>query len=49
MDKSRNSIISLQSSSLLSQENQEAVNELAEKLQTEGFKVVAITDECIKS
>ena len=38
----RSSIISLQSSSLLSQENQEAVNELAEQLQAEGFKVMTI-------
>ena len=35
----RNSIVSLQSLSLFSQENQEVVNELAEKLQTDGTKV----------
>ena len=41
MDKrqSRNSIISLQSSSLFSHENQE----MAEKLQAGGFKVLAST------
>ena len=38
--QSRNSIISLQSSSLFSHENQEMVNELAEKLQANGFKVL---------
>ena len=39
MEKRHSSIASLQSS-LLSPENQEAVNELAEKLQTDGLKVV---------
>ena len=39
---SRNSVISLQSSSLFSPENQEVVNELAEKLQTAGIKVAII-------
>jgi len=37
------SIISLQSSSLFSQENQEIVDELAEKLQTDGTKVPCVT------
>ena len=38
---SRNSsIISLQSSSFFSHENQEIINELAEKLHTDGFKVL---------
>ena len=48
MDKrqSRNSIISLQSSSLLNQENQETVNELAESLQSDGFKVMVTIDGC---
>ena len=39
---SRNSVISLQSSSLFSPENREVVNELAEKLQTAGTKVAII-------
>ena len=39
LTSSRNSIISLQSSSLFSPENQDIVNELAEKLQTTGTKV----------